>query len=262
MRQKRDGKVPELAKRCTPSVRDGPYFVGERGEWQPGLMPTRCPMAPTEDGPCQICLDHRRRRKTGPEFPIAVLACSTHDIRFTLYPSGHVPYGRERVVAVTPAGDAVSAPAPASDKATPAPDWTRTRFAAVADAAAGNLWPRSAPGARRATQLSHVDDASRLLSVHGGAAAVQAEVSRLVDIAHLVLREVADALVETDDATSRARQLMPLLDRAAAGRRGLERVLALGARAGLWGTVHLWSQRSGNAEPFRRLFPGIGMPSG
>jgi hypothetical protein len=227
------------------------------------MMPTRCPAAVPDEGPCRICIDYRRERKTGPEFPIAVLACSTHDLGFTLYPSGHVPYGRERVVAVTPAGDPVAATTKSvSDKETATPDWTSTRFTAVAAAAAGNLWPRSEPGPRRATQQSRVDDASRLLTVDGGAAAVKAEVGRVIGVAHLELRDAADLLGQTDDIRSQAMQLMPLLSKVAAGPRALERMLALGARAGLWGTVHLWARGAGASEPFRRLFPGIGAPSG
>jgi hypothetical protein len=206
-------------------------------------------------------VDYYRERKTGPEFPIAVLACSTHDIGFTLYPSGHVPYGRERVVAVTPAGELVAPDAKSNgDKESAALEGTR--FAGVADAAAGKLWPRAEPGTRRATQQTRIDDAAKLFTIHGGAAAVDAEVSRVIGVAHLRLRDSAELLAQTDDMVNQAKELMPLLCKSAEGARALERVLALGARAGLWGTVHFWRLSAGGLAPFRKLFPGSGTPSG
>jgi hypothetical protein len=262
LRQKRDDTLPEAAKHCTSSVCDGPYVVGEGGEYRPGLIPTRCPLAPRNSVPCRIGVDHRRPRKTGPEFPLDVLACATHDSRFTLYPLGHVPYGRERVAPVTPSGDAVVTASPKSGTESEAAvaGWANTRFTAVADAATGKLWPRCGPGARRLTQESRVDDVSRLLTVNGGAAAVEAEVSRLTGVAHLVLRDAADALRQAEATVSQAKQLLPLLGKCAEGPGGLQRVLALGARAGLWGPVHLWT--CGAVGPFRVLYPGTGMPSG
>jgi hypothetical protein len=214
-------------------------------------MPTRCPAAPPGDERCRICVDHRRERKTGPQFAIAVLSCSTHGVRFSLYPSGHVPYGRERVAPVTPAGDLiVASPAGGSDK--PITQWTNTRFEAVADAAASNHWPRGAPVPRHATQQSRVTDASRLFTVDGGAGAVDAEVSRSLGVAHLLLRDVAD-FIATADVQGRAQQLKSLLDQSVAGPRALERVLALGARAGLIGRPYLWGLASGGEAGVRRV---------
>jgi hypothetical protein len=40
-------------------------------------------------------------------------------------------------------------------------------------------------------------------------------------------------------------------------------VLACGARAGLWGDVHLWSMPSLEGRPpSRTLLPGVGLPDG
>jgi hypothetical protein len=180
-----------------------------------------------------------------------------------MYPLGHVPYGRERVAPVTPAGEPVVSPQPDdAGNESRAPDLATTRFGAIADAAAGRLWPRDTPGRRRATQESRVVDASRLLTVDRAADAVSTEVSRVIGIACLALRDVAALLGSTTDVVERAKQLKPLLDHAVGGARALEHVLALGARAGLWGTVHLWATAAASAVPFQMVFPGAGAPSG
>ena len=40
-------------------------------------------------------VDHYRKRKTGPCYPVAVVGCRVHGRRrYTLYAAGHYPYGR------------------------------------------------------------------------------------------------------------------------------------------------------------------------
>ena len=40
-----------------------------------------------------------RARQSGPEFPLMVVYCKTHDVYYTVYPPGYVPYGRAPVAA-------------------------------------------------------------------------------------------------------------------------------------------------------------------
>ena len=50
-------------------------------------------------------VDHYRARRTGPCFPLAVVGCSRHPLgRYTLYPPGHSPYGRQAVVSCSVSG--------------------------------------------------------------------------------------------------------------------------------------------------------------
>lgn len=229
-------------------------------------MPTRCPLASSAECPiCHVEVDHYRKRKTGPRFPIAVLFCSTHHFGFTFYPSGHVPYGRDRVAPVSPDGERVS---PAALRAASvnsddsARAWAQTRFSAVMDATSGVTWPRDEPGARFATQQTRLSEASALFTLQGGPTGVDEEVSRRLGMPQLSLREVAEALGRTSDGQDQGKQLLALLKHAATTPRVLEVVLALGARAGLWGTVHFWVRGAHGATPSRVLFPGVGMPPG
>ena len=84
------------------------YLPDESGRWTASVMPTTCP---TSDGgeACRVTVDYHRERKTGPCVPVAVLKCATHGNGFTLYPCGHVPYGREAVAPVGLDGKALSA---------------------------------------------------------------------------------------------------------------------------------------------------------
>ena len=83
-----------------------PYAADEGGAWRPvGAIP-QCPYSEAPE-PCRIVLHGFRERKTGPEFPIQVLHCGTHARYFTVYPMGHVPYGRVRMAPVDPGGDAL-----------------------------------------------------------------------------------------------------------------------------------------------------------
>jgi len=80
-----------------------PYAAGEDGAWRPVDAIPQCPLTEGHS-PCQIGAHGFRDRKTGPEFPIQVLHCHTHRRYFTVYPLGHVPYGRVRMGPVDPGG--------------------------------------------------------------------------------------------------------------------------------------------------------------
>jgi hypothetical protein len=51
-----------------------------------------------------LLVHHTRERKAGPQIQVTVAQCRTHRRAFTLYPLGHVPYGRLAVAPVTPDG--------------------------------------------------------------------------------------------------------------------------------------------------------------
>ena len=74
-----------------------PYESDEAGVLQV-VLPERCVFA-TAAETCSLFVDHHRPRKTGPGFPLAVVGCSGHPLgRYTLYPPGHVAYGRQALV--------------------------------------------------------------------------------------------------------------------------------------------------------------------
>ncbi len=95
------------------------------------VLPARCVFAAASER-CPLFVDHVRERKTGPGFPIAVVGCSRHpNSRYTLYPPGHIPYGRRQVVATGLSGEVLRE---AETKEIP---WDATLFSAAQDAARG-----------------------------------------------------------------------------------------------------------------------------
>ena len=62
-------------------------------------MPDRCLVGLSgSEGECQMGGAGWRDRVTGPQYPLRKVRCRTHGRSFTLYPVGHVPYGREPVI--------------------------------------------------------------------------------------------------------------------------------------------------------------------
>ncbi len=65
----------------------------------PVQMPDRCLLngeGNAED--CRIGGGFWRARSTGPRHPLRVVRCRTHNVAFTLYPEGYLPYGRMPVL--------------------------------------------------------------------------------------------------------------------------------------------------------------------
>lgn len=202
---------------------------------------------------------------------MAVAECRTHDEHFTLYPSGHIPYGRERVAPVAPDGQPLKAQAPAAEGALSATRpargatelaWAQTRFAAVVDAAQGRAWPRDAPGPYWTTQLERLDELALLLGLESSAPGREL-VSRHLGIPELKLRDAARGCQGVAGYRERGDRLLAVLRQVRRGQSLLERILACGAAVGLWGAVHFWrvpGVRGG--VPSRQLLPGLGLPDG
>jgi hypothetical protein len=140
------------------------YAPDDSGRWAPVAIPTNCPMG-ARAAECHIGIDHHRARKTGPRVPVVVVACSTHKCRFTLYPCGHVPYGREAVAPVGLDGLALSTATAGGGAEEPCAPWRQTRFGAVLDAARGKAWPRDGPDLYWPTQLRRLDELAALLGL-------------------------------------------------------------------------------------------------
>ena len=65
----------------------------------PGHLPDRCLSSLSgAAGECKVGGAGWRDRSTGPRHRVRVVRCRTHGVAFTLYPTGHVPYGREPVL--------------------------------------------------------------------------------------------------------------------------------------------------------------------
>lgn len=183
-----------------------------------------------------------RLRKTGPGFALCVVECVTHGFAFTLYPPGHVPYGRALIAAVSSDGHAVVDVERGPGEA--AGGWEVTVFGAACDAACGRAWPRSACEGHESfrTQCRRVELGATLLGVLVASDAAQLVMAAVLGVAALALRDASGAFRAPSWRwyTHRARAL--LLPLAELGRAGgvLERVLVAGALVGQWGAAYRW----------------------
>ena len=105
------------------------YVPASAAALGPAVMPQSCVHASKGDAACELVVHHVRARKTGPQIPVTVMHCRTHRRAFTLYPLGHIPYGRVAVAPVGLDGEVVFSMErePRADgKRSPA--WRATRF--------------------------------------------------------------------------------------------------------------------------------------
>ena len=90
-------------------------------------MPDRCLVSLAgAGGACRIQGAGWRFRKTGPCHPLRKVRCCVHGVAFTLYPVGHVPYGREPVLCQSESGGG---------------DVRRSLVGAAVAACRGEWWP-------------------------------------------------------------------------------------------------------------------------
>ena len=230
---------------------------------EPAVMPRSCLHASVGDEACVLTVHHRRERKTGPQIPVTVLQCHTHRRAFTLYPLGHVPYGRTAVAPVGLEGQVVRSTEPepeaeAGDK--PPPAWRATLFASAFAAiheprvklTDSRWWATDGP-----ERLAH---GATLLGVHPDLSAQEADaIAFRLEIPRLVLRQAADAYERGRGRAARGRVLVGVLDQLG-DTCLLDRLLAAGACAGCWGTVTRWDAAMGGARG--QVFPGRGSPAG
>lgn len=104
----------------------GEYRQDEAGRWRTEI-PRRAPCAEGAGCLCEVVLHCYRERKTGPEHPLAVIRCLIHDLAFTIYSPGFVPYGRQRLPTCAEEIEAAPALLAVDDRADPEvprwPDW-------------------------------------------------------------------------------------------------------------------------------------------
>lgn len=211
------------------------YRADKDGVLRPQL-PSRCIYA-TGAQTCCILVDHYRPRKTGPCFPLAVVGCSAHpQSRYTLYPPGHVPYGREPVAPYSPSGELLV------EAATGRPPWEATLFAAAVDAAKGEGWPSESlwdDPRRRRTQGRRLERAGRLVGVHPQLEeGVRERIATRLGVATMRLFRGARSWARS--WKTRGAAVLAVLLAIPIQASLLDRMLAAGADSGLWGQPRRW----------------------
>ena len=234
------------------------YRSVEEGLLRP-VMPARCVFAQDRER-CRFRVHHYRSRKTGPCFALAVVGCLAHpDGRYTLYPAGHVPYGRVAVAPVSASGTLYL------HEATGRPRWEATLHAAALDAAGGVRWSEESPFddlRRRRTQGRRLDLAGHLLGVHPSMEArIRERVATRLSVPLMTLGEASRSWGTS--WTSRGRAILAVLDAIPVQASLPGRILAAGAAGGLWAEPRWWGHagsHSGGPERAPPATPGTLSP--
>ena len=235
------------------------YVPGHAATLEPAVMPRSCLHASTGDPACVLTVHHQRERKTGPQIPVTVVQCQTHGRAFTLYPLGHIPYGRLAVAPVGLDGQVLLATEPQSEG--PRPAWRATLFGA-AFAAIDDPTVKLTDRRWWATQTpERLTQSAMLLGVHPELPVPDADaIAFRLEIPGLVLREAADDYACARGRAARGRVLVGVLDQLGADACLLDRVLDAGVCAGCWGPVTRWDAASHGARG--QVFAGRGPPAG
>jgi hypothetical protein len=198
---------------------------------------------------------HLRDRQTGPCFPLFVVRCRAHGQAFTLYPEGHVPYGRITVAPVSAGGTLLHrADAPIARGGLSGPlAWESTVFAAAIDAAAGRFWASDSPAddpKRRRTQGRWIERSARLLAVVGDDLcdvpdALRHPIAERLGVPALALVNASAAWRASPGWRGRGAAVAGLLPQLAARRSLPGRILVCGHLAGLWGEPLRWDPGRG-----------------
>lgn len=227
-----------------------PYAADAAGEMV-ASMPSSCLRREAGDPPCRVWVDHRRERKTGPLFALTVARCGPHDRSFTLYPPGHVPYGRIAIAPVSVDGalvkDAPSEERPAGEGPVALPSFSGTVFGAAIDAAAGLAWPRQHPArpAHWRTQGRRLVRGARLIGIAPTTADNEGrhreQMARHLGVPTLVLIEQARQWTRARGYRERGAAIASVLAEMEASRRVSDRLMCAGTLGGLWGQPSRWS---------------------
>lgn len=256
---------------ASPATSPGPrpfvtvaYVPGSGTTLVPAVMPPSCVHAAKGDPACVLLVHHLRERKAGPQVPVTVVQCRTHGRAFTLYPLGHIPYGRLAVAPVALDGQVLfstesEAEAAAGDRRAPA--WGATQLGA-AFAAIEEPTVKLTDQRWWATQTPEgLARSAALLGVHPGLSVPDADaIAFRLELPRLVLREATDAYAHARGRAARGQVLLGVLDQLGADACVLDRILAAGVCAGCWGTVTRWDRASRGVRG--RVFPGRGAPAG
>jgi len=223
-----------------------PYLRGADGRLA-AQIPACCP---AQRPGCVLAIHHRRRRKTGPDHPLAVVRCKPHEWVFTLYPPAFAPYARQPVLRVSPSGQAIQ-----QEGAPACTDFAGTIFDAALDAEAGRAWQREEGPAERwwGTQCRHLQLAARLVGVAALICAnVRESIAMVLSVPTLQLHEGARAC----GYRAIGKAVCGVLANLRGGARRARQMLICGFLIGQWGEPLHWDADRGVLERSAFCCPG------
>jgi hypothetical protein len=209
-----------------------PYTIDIQEGSPAPVLPTVCPLHSTDDRVCRIKKSHRRVRKTGPDFSLFVVVCKEHNIGFTLYPPGYYPYSRHTLAPVSSDGSLLAEQAENHR-------FNGTLFDAPIDAAGGNIWCQESTEnsltPRRTTQNRHLERIAELFGIGAdGETRQREEVSQILMVPGQLLYDCSTSLSVTSAIKLKGTIISGILDKIQLVTTIFQRLVEVGAGAGLW----------------------------
>lgn len=218
---KAPGKPPFL---CAPY-----YATGENARYEPPQDIDRCPLAVGGER-CHVVKHGFRNRKTGPEIALRILCCKVHGRHFTVYPTGHVPHGRESVAPVDLRGEPIERLQPGDE------DWN-------IDSTVDTAWQ---PSCER-TQRRRIERDTLLLGLAPSSPRrVVEEICGHLGVDSIDHHEADKRLQQADSLQSRCSAILDIRQKVATGRSRVLRLLAAGFLSELWGHPQCWDPARGH----------------
>jgi len=240
-----------------------PYVADADGRMRPAVTVCECVKAKPGER-CDVVGHGFRRRKTGPEFPVATYHCREHRRYVTVYPMGHVPYGRVRMAPVDergfPSGRTLEDNAEQLEER-----WCGSVWNAAVDAVRDKPWSREGTEietkepARYGTQRRWLRRCACLVGLAGAVKQRVAERLRnLLAIDGLEHERLRHEFPSTDRLAQRARLIVAVVVEQPLGDDLWWRWLAAGALGGAWGEARIFEPSVGRLVSPSILLKSIG----
>ncbi len=221
-----------------------PYSLNESTGKFECETPDKCPLGITKGNheACKIACNHHRNRKTGPRIPLAVLECNIHNSYFTVYPPGHVPYGRKALVSdIALDGCHVK-----SETEETSDLFGESLFDAPLRASQGVFYPKEGScdpfDSCYDTQLNHIKKAALILGILPEDKAPKCiHIMEILNLPHSLQAEPFSCFSDQEwDYRKTSQLICNILSRLPADKR-FERLVACGALSELWPSLCIWN---------------------
>ena len=170
-----------------------------------------------------------RNRKTGPEIALRILCCKVHGRHFTVYPTGHVPHGRQSIAPVDLRGDPIEHLQPGDE------DWDEDVDSTV----------DMPPGCERTHRRRIERDALLLGLAPGLPRRVVEEIRGHLGVDGLDHHEASNRFQRVASLQSRRSAIFDIQQKVATGRSRVLRLLAAGFLSEIWGHPLCWNPARG-----------------